>query len=82
MTIELNDKDHKDLEQLRNCLASGNINIEKIRSFLERLEQKVKTGPAPSASGKKTRIKKKEQRKAMYRKMIQENIHGNTKMVI
>lgn len=77
MIIELNDKEIKTFWQLRNCLNNGSLNLPELVVFFDGLGRKLTAAPPPE----KVREKKKNKRKSVYRRMIQNNINGNKKIV-
>jgi hypothetical protein len=82
MQIDISDKEQKTLWQLRNCLGNGVVPTDRLRSFLDGLEQKLSFGAAPPVPRTKKRAKKKMDRKEKYKMMRIENVHGNKRIAI
>jgi len=66
MTINLTDKDLKDLRRLGNALSSGNIPVNVLQGFISGLQKKV-VAPASTPA---RRVGVKESRKESLRKKL------------
>lgn len=77
MNIQLTDIEIKNLGHLLKSLSNQQFNFCEIKTFLEKLEQKLNSAPVTEK-----RSRKKQTRKNLFHSMLLNNVHGNRKKIV